>query len=69
MIYIAEPPRRLDPSAPRAHDVVKEAAKKGFTVTFHPERDGYFFRHRLGKVRFFLPELHLLDYRDLEVWD
>jgi len=68
-VYIPEPPQRLDPNAKGAHDVVKTAARKGFTVTFHSERDGYVFRHRLGKVKFFLPELHYIDYRDLEVWD
>ncbi len=68
-MYIPEPPQRLDPNAKGANGIVKDAAKKGFTVTFHPERDGYIFRHRLGKVRFFLPQLDDLDYRDLEVWD
>jgi len=62
------PPQRLDPKAPRAHDVVKTAARKGFTVTYYPSREEYYFRHRLGRVRFYLADLNDIDYRDLEVW-
>jgi hypothetical protein len=64
-----EPPVRLDPKAKDAHEVVKLAAMKGFSVRYHDELSGYIFRHRLGKVRFWVPDLHLVDPRDLEVWD
>lgn len=64
-----EPPVKLDPNAKGAHGAVKLAAKKGFTVRYHDELSGYIFRHRLGKVRFFVPDLHFVDPRDLEVWD
>ena len=69
MSYYPPRPQRLDPKAPNAHDVVKDAARFGFTVSFCENRDGYLFRHRLGKVKFFVPQLHNVDYRDLQVWD
>ena len=62
------PPQRIDPTEKGAPYIVKAAALKGFTVRYHPDRDGYVFRHRLGKVRFFTPELHYVTVSDIDVF-
>jgi hypothetical protein len=63
------PSERIDPTAKGAPDIVRAAAQNGFTVRYHPDRDGYQFRHHLGKVKFFTPELHYVTDRDIAVFN
>jgi len=62
------PSKRLDPKAPDAHHIVRQAARKGFSVTYNADRFGYQFRHFLGKCKFFVADLSQVTREDLDVW-
>lgn len=63
------PSELIDPNAKGTHYIVREAAKNGFSVWFHPDLGEYQFRHRLGKINFYEPDLiHVYD-DDIAVFD